>query len=323
MEFNVVFVDTIFNRGECTPKAERKKDALIARLIREDKRLSEVEENATSLALQIQTLNLKKPGRRKPERYEKDPNERKAENNKKIAELKKRTKCSLCREKGHWVRECPKKAEEGKSNKNFQQKTGSNAYVSDVTAFYLSTTECDKEVWLADSGARMHMTFREDYFTFLEPLNQEHFVKIADDKMLSAIGIGKIMIREEIDGTLLEREMQNVLLVPELKRNLFSIGTINDKKFSYHSYEAHCEIRDCDGKLTSRGARHGKLFRMLFEVIKPVQCNVARLDKNGQKDMVKLWHERLGHVNIRALIKTSELFGDKNFVIEEKGKFFL
>lgn len=44
---------------ECTPKAERKKDALIARLIREEKRLSESDENISSLALQIQAFNLK------------------------------------------------------------------------------------------------------------------------------------------------------------------------------------------------------------------------------------------------------------------------
>lgn len=44
---------------ECTPKAERKKETLIARLIREDKRLSETDENVTSLALQIQAFNLK------------------------------------------------------------------------------------------------------------------------------------------------------------------------------------------------------------------------------------------------------------------------
>ena len=47
---------------ECTPKAKRKKDNLIARLIRKDKRPSEAEENTTSLALQIQMLELKKNG---------------------------------------------------------------------------------------------------------------------------------------------------------------------------------------------------------------------------------------------------------------------
>lgn len=133
---------------ECTPKAERKKDALIARLLREDKRLAGAEE-ASSLALQIQALELKKNGQGKP--YRKDTREKR-----KIEGLKKRTKCAYRKEKGHWVRECPKRAENEKSGG--VQHTVS-AFISDVTAFYLNTTEDDENLWLADSGASMHMTF--------------------------------------------------------------------------------------------------------------------------------------------------------------------
>ena len=128
---------------------------------------------------------------------------------------------------------------------------------------------------------------------------EEHFVKIADDKILPATGIGNITILDDIDGQIQEREMQNVLLVPGLNRNLFSIGTINDKKFSFHYYEHQCEIRHSDGKLTSRRVRHGKWFRMLFKV--PVQCNVARLNANAKNNMLKLWHERFGQVNIQQV----------------------
>ena len=109
------------------------------------------------------------------------------------------------------------------------------------------------------------MTFREDFFTTLEPIDLEQLVKVADDKVLPVAGKGKIIITEVIDGQTQEREMENVLFVPGLKRNLFSIGTINDKKFSFHSYENQCEIRDRDGKLSSRGVRHGKLFRIYLK----------------------------------------------------------
>lgn len=44
---------------EYTSKAVRKKYALRARLIREDKRLPDAKENASSLALQIHKLKLK------------------------------------------------------------------------------------------------------------------------------------------------------------------------------------------------------------------------------------------------------------------------
>ena len=128
---------------------------------------------------------------------------------------------------------------------------------------------------------RLDMTFKSDFFTSLEPLEEEHFVKIADDKILPATSVGKITILEDIEGQIEEREMQNVLLVPGLKRNLISIGTVNDKKISFHCYEHKCKICDSDGMLTSRRVRHGKLFRMLFKM--PVQCNVACRETSTKK----------------------------------------
>lgn len=94
--------------------------------------------------------------------------------------------------------------------------------------------------------------------------------------------------------------------MPELKRNLFFIGTINDKKFSFHAYQTKCEIRDSDGKITSLGVRHGKLFRMLFTVKVPTDCNVAKAESDSRKSMLKLWHERMGHLNVRSLLRTSK-----------------
>ena len=141
---------------ECTLKAERKRDILTARLIREDKRLPEAEENATFFALQIPMLELKQNSH-KPE---KDAKGKKADRKKKIEELKKRTKYFF-KEKGHWVRECPKKTEGGESGGS---QPAASVYICDVTALYLSTTDSDKDVWLADSGASIYMTFRRDFF---------------------------------------------------------------------------------------------------------------------------------------------------------------
>lgn len=44
---------------ECTAKAEQRKDNLIAKIIRENKRLNTAEEEALSLALQVKGMQLK------------------------------------------------------------------------------------------------------------------------------------------------------------------------------------------------------------------------------------------------------------------------
>ena len=274
--------------------ADKKKSSLIARLIKEEERLSENEDNMTSLALQVNRINLNSAAKREKGR-------------KNIQDLKKRTKCAFCKEKGHWVRECPKKKENesdcNKSNSN-GRKTAS-AYVCDVTALYSNTSDEDNDVWIADSGASMHMTYRSDYFTSFEAVPEEHFVKVADDKILAAAGKGTIVIQEKMNGQLQERELKNVLLVPGLKRNLFSIATISSNNFSFHAYKKKCEVRDSEGELSSIGVRYKTLFRMLFQVKVPLECNVAQLTM----DKLRLWHERLGHINMRAVKHTCEKLG--------------
>ena len=300
---------------ECTPKADRKKENLIKRLIREDKRLCEVEESTSSLAFQVQALNLKK-------NEEDDKSGKSATarfvNKKKIEELKKRTKCAYCKQKGHWVRECPEKQAEQNSKKaqaNCSKVT--DAYLGKVTASHSSTSGEEQNEWIADSGASKHMTYRRDYFSSLKPLRESYSVKIADDKLLPAIGVGTVIIQEKVNGQFIERELQDVFFVPNLKRNLFSIPAINDKKFSFHAYERKCEVRDSSGKLSSIGYRNDKLFKMRFKVKLPAECNVAQA--NPRKNM--LWHERMGHINMRAVINTGRIMGVKDLSVGEEDLF--
>ena len=111
---------------ECTPEAERKSDKLIGRLIREDTRLCETEESASSLALQTQGLSLKK-NNNQPGKFTKFDHKKRIEN------LKKKTKCAVCKEKGHWARECPNKSSNYQSTQPTASSYIAQAYTSDVS----------------------------------------------------------------------------------------------------------------------------------------------------------------------------------------------
>ena len=164
------------------------------------------------------------------------------------------------------------------------------------------------------------MTFRRDSFTSLKPLKEQQSVKIADNKMLPIEGIGNMRIRETVNGRQEERVLSNVLYTPNSRNNLFSITTINDRQFYFHAFANRFEVRDREGKVSSHGIRRGNLFQMLFEVIIPTaECNVAQ---EKTQSMNKLWHEQMGHVNMRALTKMSKLMNFKDFVIEKEDDFF-
>ncbi|KAK9708960.1 hypothetical protein QE152_g26930 [Popillia japonica] len=219
----------VFEVWECTPLADRKKDNLTARILKEEKRLNETDASMNALALQINTLNVKKRDGKGKEKKKKN-----------IEELKKNTKCNFCHIKGHWYRECPKrKAKKSTEEKNGEKSDDVSTYICDVSLFYSSTSESDADVWIADSGASMHMTSRRDLFSeffedsefgfiadsgasmhmtsrrdlfseFFED-SEFGFVKVADNKVLPTAGIGTVEIQVVLNGQVFDRRLSKVL----------------------------------------------------------------------------------------------------------------
>lgn len=285
---------------ECTHKADRTQKTLIARLIKEDNRLAEKE--ATTLALRVKNASLN-DAKNDAKSDAKSDAKKKKRFKKEIEELKKRTRCGVCKERGHWARECPQKNSEKSDN---AIKT-STALVSDITTSYqCASAESGRDYFIADTGAGRHMTFRKDFFFELRPNPVGSAVKVADDCCIDAPGVGTIIIQERLDGVLYEREIKNVLYVPDLGCNLLSIGTVNRNGLKFCSDEKGCEIRDKQGNLIARGVPQGNIFRMLSKVKVSTECNAVQADGQG---MLNLWHARMGHVNVRVVKQTCEQLG--------------
>nr|CAD7569243.1 unnamed protein product [Timema californicum] len=89
---------------------------------------------------------------------------------------------SYCNEIGHWYRECEKRiADEEKGRK--MSDYSASAYKCDISAFFSEKTDEDKSVWLADTGASLHMTFRAIF-----SVNSDRLVRGRSDA-LSAKGV--------------------------------------------------------------------------------------------------------------------------------------
>lgn len=95
-----------------------------------------------------------------------------------------------------------------------------------------------------------------------------------------------------------DREMNNVLYVSELKRSLFSVGVMTDKKFKYYADDNKCEFRDQAGNVSCVGVKRNGLYYMLLRTNSVIECNVSKTNS------LKIWHERLGHINFKRLIET-------------------
>jgi hypothetical protein len=94
----------------------------------------------------------------------------------------------------------------------------------------------DSNIWYADTGASEHMTDRRDWFSYLKEYQSgQHSVMVADDHSLPVQGKGDINIERTVNGITRPGILKNVLYIPDLKRNLFSIGQATELGLSFFS----------------------------------------------------------------------------------------
>lgn len=90
-----------------------------------------------------------------------------------------------------------------------------------------------------------------------------------------------------------DRVLQQVRYIPELKRNLISLGILDATGYSFKSENGSLIV--CKGSLViMKGFRDNGLYTLLG---KTVIGNSVMI--HNDIDKTKLWHMRLGHVSER------------------------
>ena len=118
-------------------------------------------------------------------------------------------------------------------------------------------------------------------------------IEIGDGTFMDAYGKGKIKVETFVDGKWVACTMNDVLHVPGMQRNLFSIRSVARRGIDF------CILREgknCmflqNQKIIARGSVIGNLYKVDMRVIIPSVCNLSnRAESNA--DTLQLWHERL------------------------------
>nr|KYP36812.1 hypothetical protein KK1_042050 [Cajanus cajan] len=95
------------------------------------------------------------------------------------------------------------------------------------------------ENWYLDSGCSNHMAKDASIFKDIDE-SVKVIVQIGNDTVIESKGKGTVMV-ETKKGT---RLITNVLLVPNLKENLLSIGQMMEKGYTLHFEGDTCKIYD-------------------------------------------------------------------------------
>lgn len=152
----------------------------------------------------------------------------------------------------------------------------------------------DGEVWLADSGATAHMTRFKHYFVEYEPFHVPKKVYVGNSDAIMAYGQGTINVEMKIHGKWERNHLAAVWYVPDISRNLFSIGQTLSKGYELKATKTECQfvkngVTRLRGKCTANG-----LYALELRVRQPaVSASVCVAATNE----LQLWHERLCHQN--------------------------
>ncbi|KAL5563946.1 hypothetical protein UlMin_033693 [Ulmus minor] len=117
--------------------------------------------------------------------------------------------------------------------------------------------------WILDSGCTYHMCPHKEWFCTYQPCDVGTFL-MGNDAICKVIGIGTVKIKMH-DG--LVRTLGNVRHIPELKKNLISLGTLDSLGYGFSAKGGLLKV--CKGSLiVMKGEKAGNLYRLLGELFK-------------------------------------------------------
>ena len=177
----------------------------------------------------------------------------------------RRGNCYYCGRPGH--KECAcrdRKADERKEARhdNHNKRRDGDSDSRDNNSFACLSSLCfvtrKPTDWYADSGATYHMTDQRSFFTtFKEVPPGTWKVNGVGNAQLDTLGIGNIPIHSFVHGEKNEGELRDVLYVPGLGTNLFSIGIATDAGVNVNFTKDKVDFIKNNKKIMS-GQRAGK-----------------------------------------------------------------
>ncbi|XP_048481491.1 uncharacterized protein LOC105390889 [Plutella xylostella] len=197
--------------------------------------------------------------------------------------FRKGPRCFKCNKYGHIARNCYTGTGSSQRTKSKDDEKTSGY----VAAFSASASSVENGCWYIDSGAAMHMTNNNEWMYNTGPSTVPS-IRVADNKTLTVKCCGNVDLNVN-DGVV---QLKNVLYVPDLSVNLLSVRQMTQNNCHVEFEKDCCKVYQ-NKKLVLTGHAQNNLF-------------VVNNDCYALLTSAHLWHQRMGHLNYKDLMKLED-----------------
>ena len=198
--------------------------------------------------------------------------------------------CYFCNKLGHLKRNCnrykrwaEKRAAKGNSNMA-------------LVCFESNSVSIPSNSWILDSGSSIHVANSlQDFISQKTPNRDQVQVVVGNGKRVRVHAIGTVRLYLDSGFCL---ELNDVVYVPSMRRNLISVSKLVKSKFKVDMHEFGFDLF-----LNSIRVGNGLIVDEMFQLTHEKEKLVLNVETIGQKRPLtrdsssRLWHKRLGHIS--------------------------
>ncbi|XP_050895373.1 uncharacterized protein LOC127101991 [Lathyrus oleraceus] len=163
--------------------------------------------------------------------------------------------------------------------------------VVSILIAHTSLRASSREDWYFDIGYSRHVTGVKKYLVDIKSYSSS-FVTFSDEAKGEIKGIGNI-------GCNCLPILDDVLLVKGLTTNLISISQLCDQGLKVNFTKSKCLVTNEKNDVLRRGVRYK--YNLYLWIPQETTCSSTCL--MSKEDDVKLWHQKLGHLNLKGMKK--------------------